>query len=88
MNKRKNRGMGNCISKINKDQFFVYDDLMKNDVVFKRKDKACPRNGYQRVIYGVSFHKEVFRNKCVGSVTSWGVLERPGTPTAPSKKDN
>ena len=28
--------MGNCISKINKDHFFVYEDLVKNDILFSK----------------------------------------------------
>ena len=26
--------MGNCISKTNKDHFFVYDEFIKNDIFF------------------------------------------------------
>ena len=28
--------MGNCISKINKDHFFVYEELMKNKILFSK----------------------------------------------------
>ena len=28
--------MGNCISKINKDPFLVYEKLMKNDIFFSK----------------------------------------------------
>ena len=34
MSKRKNKGMANCISKINKDHFFAFEEFMKNDILF------------------------------------------------------
>ena len=37
LNKRKNKSMGNCISKINKDHFFVYKELMKNYILFSKR---------------------------------------------------
>ena len=29
--------MGNCISKINKDHFLVFEGLMKNDILFSNR---------------------------------------------------
>ena len=34
LNKRKNKNMGNCVSKINKDYFFSFEEEMKNDISF------------------------------------------------------
>ena len=34
LNKRKNKSMGNCISKINKDNLFAVEEFMKNYVFF------------------------------------------------------
>ena len=34
LNKRKNKNMGNCVSKINKDYFFAFEEEMKNDILF------------------------------------------------------
>ena len=33
---RKNKSMGNCISKVNKDPFIVYEELMKNEILFSK----------------------------------------------------
>ena len=75
-----------------KTTFFVYEELMKNDILFSKVKIRCALEMGTRgrgSIYGVSFHKEVFRNNCVGFVTGWGlVVERPGTSTAPPIKDN
>ena len=34
LNKSKNKGMGNCISKISKDRLLVLEELMKNKTSF------------------------------------------------------
>ena len=34
LGKRKNKNMGNCISKIKKDHFFAIEALMKNEILF------------------------------------------------------
>ena len=34
--------MGNCISKINKDRFFVYEEYMKNKTSLEKERQAVP----------------------------------------------
>ena len=36
LNKRKNKSIGNSISKTNKDCFFIYKELVKNDILFSK----------------------------------------------------
>ena len=77
LNKRKNNSMGNCISKINKDHFFVREELMKNYIFFsKGKKRRRLHMGTRGNICGVPFHDKVFRNNDVGPVTNWGVVGR------------
>ena len=33
--------MGNCISKINKDHFFAFEEKMKNDILFFKGKTTC-----------------------------------------------
>ena len=81
--------MGNCISKVNKDPFLVYEGLMKNDILFSKgmtgralEMDTRGENIWEHIrvpgekIYGSTFFVEVFRNIDVGPVTSWGVVER------------
>ena len=41
LNKRKNISMGNCISKINKDHFFAFEEKMRNDILFFKGKIRC-----------------------------------------------
>ena len=46
LNKRKNKSMGNCISKISKDRFFDFEEDMKNVILFlKGKIRISPEWG-------------------------------------------
>ena len=40
--------MGNYISRINKDHFFVIEEFMKNEVLFSNGVKDLPLNGVLR----------------------------------------
>ena len=67
--------MGNCISKINKDPFIVYEELMKNEILFsKGKIRSVLEIG--RIYVKAHSVMKFFRNNAVGSVTNWGVVER------------
>ena len=41
MNNRKNKSMENCISKINKDHLFAFEEEMKNDILFFKEKTRC-----------------------------------------------
>ena len=69
--------MGNCISKINQDPFFAFEEEMKNDILFFKGEtrsviEMCARG---KKIYSGLFHKEVFIYVC--PITNWGVVEKP-----------
>ena len=68
--------MGNCISKINKDYFFAFEEEMKNDILFFKEKTSCVIEMCARgkKIYRNSFHKELFRKVC--SITKWNVVEK------------
>ena len=60
--------MGKCISKINKDPFLVYEELIENYILFL---KGKIRSIFETVGCNEGpFHDEVFRNNDVGSVTN------------------
>ena len=65
LNKHKNKNMGNCISKINKDHFFVFEEEMKNDILFfKGKTKCiiemCPRGKKYTGIHSIKKYSKTF----------------------------
>ena len=64
--------MGNYISKINKDHFFVYKKFMKNDISFsKGKTRRALEIGARGMdMYGSIFHNKVLRNNDVDPVTN------------------
>ena len=60
MNKRKNKSIGDWISKISKDHFFAFEEEM---TFFQGKDKVYHGNVCQgQKIYRNSFYKEAFKN--------------------------
>ena len=69
LNKRKNKSMGNCISKTSKDRLLGLEEFMKNATSV---EKGKVRPGLDRLtrgnIYKDPFHEEVFKN--VGSITN------------------
>ena len=69
--------MGNCLSKVNKDYFFAFEEEMRNDTsFFKGKAGSDLEKAIRGKTYMVPFHKEVFKYNNVGSITNWGVVER------------
>ena len=78
LNKCKNKSMGNCISKINKDHFFAIEEFMKNDNLFSN---GIIRFGLDTLtggdIYEASFHKKRSRKNSVCCITNWGMVEGP-----------
>ena len=80
--------MGNCISKINKDHFFAFEEEIKNDILFFLK----ARQGLALTclwgnIYGIPYYREVFRNNDFGPITNWVVVEKSLKQAASNKID-
>ena len=69
--------MGNCISKINKDHFFAFEEDMKNDIHFFKGKTRCVIEMCDRgkKIYRNLFHKELFKKVC--AITKWNVVKKP-----------
>ena len=64
--------MGNYISRINKDHFFVIEEFIKNEVLFSNGVKGLPLNGVLRKHIQEFIPQRSFKN--VGSITNWDVV--------------
>ena len=57
--------MGNCISNINKDHLFAFEEDMKNEILFcKRKARSsieiCARSKKSTGVYSIKKYSKVF----------------------------
>ena len=57
--------MGNCISKINKDQFFAFEEEMKNDIIFFVIE-MCARGKKYTGIHSIKKYSETFAPLQIG----------------------
>ena len=57
--------MGNCISKINKDHFFAFEENIKNEILFCKKKarssiEICARGKKSTGVYSIKKYSKVF----------------------------
>ena len=78
--------MGNCISKINKDRFFAYEESMKNNIPFFKGNarvffEMCARNKTYTGLHSIKKYSNIMTLAPLQTGVWWRVLfEGVGIP--------